>query len=191
MNREGDAAMDDLSIIHLFQQRSETAVSELLRQYGRLLRQLARNILPTEEDAEECVNDAALDVWNSVPPQTPRSLSAYACSLARNRALDRRRYLSAEKRSGADVIEAELESIAGGDPIGEYLDSQELQQILQEFLAALSRENRILFVKRYYFCKSVTAIANEMRMSENAVSARLSRLRDRLSRLLRESEVSL
>lgn len=59
--------MNDTSIIALFQRRSEAALSELMRQYGRLLRQLARNILPTEEDAEECVNDAVLDVWNSIP----------------------------------------------------------------------------------------------------------------------------
>lgn len=77
--------VNDTSIIALFQRRSEAALSELMRQYGRLLRQLARNILPTEEDAEECVNDAVLDVWNSIPPQQPRSLSAYACSLVRNR----------------------------------------------------------------------------------------------------------
>ena len=183
--------MDDLTIIQLFQRRSETAVSELLRQYGRLLRQLARNILPTEEDAEECVSDAVLDVWNSVPPQEPRSLSAYACSLVRNRALDRRRYLIAEKRGGVDAVEAELNALSSGDAIGEYLDSQELRQILQEFLDTLSPEKRILFVKRYFFCQSVTAIAGELSLSENTVSVRLSRLRARLGRLLREREVTL
>ena len=66
-----------------------------------------------------------------------------------------------------------------------------MRQILQEFLSSLTPENRILFVKRYYFCKSVTAIANELSMSENAVSVRLSRLRAKLGRLLEEREVSL
>lgn len=186
--------MDDSSIIQLFQRRSETAISELMRQYGRLLRQLARNILPAEEDAEECVNDAALDVWNSVPPQEPRSLSAYACSLVRNRALDRRRYLMAEKRGGADTAaqaQAELDALSGGDTVGEYLDAREVRQILQEFLASLSPENRVLFVKRYYFCESVAAIAKELSLSENAVSVRLSRLRARLGRMLQEREVFL
>ena len=184
-------AVNDTSIIALFQRRSEAALSELMRQYGRLLRQLAWNILPTEEDAEECVNDAVLDVWNSIPPQQPRSLSAYACSLVRNRALDRRRYLTAEKRGGAAEAEAELDALSGGDAIGDYLDAREVRQILQEFLSSLTPENRILFVKRYYFCKSVTAIANELSMSENAVSVRLSRLRAKLGRLLEEREVSL
>ena len=119
------------------------------------------------------------------------SLSAYACSLVRNRALDRRRYLTAEKRGGAETAEAELDTLSGGDAIGDYLDAREVRQILQEFLSSLTPENRILFVKRYYFCKSVTAIANELSMSENAVSVRLSRLRAKLGRLLEEREVSL
>lgn len=81
--------------------------------------------------------------------------------------------------------------LSGGDAIGDYLDAREVRQILQEFLSSLTPENRILFVKRYYFCKSVTAIANELSMSENAVSVRLSRLRAKLGRLLEEREVSL
>ena len=109
----------------------------------------------------------------------------------RNRALDRRRYLTAEKRGGAAEAEAELDALSGGDAIGDYLDAREVRQILQEFLSSLTPENRILFVKRYYFCKSVTAIANELSMSENAVSVRLSRLRAKLGRLLEEREVSL
>lgn len=115
--------MNDTSIIALFQRRSEAALSELMRQYGRLLRQLARNILPTEEDAEECVNDAVLDVWNSIPPQQPRSLSAYACSLVRNR-----RWIAAvisPQKNGAGLLRRRPSwtLLSGGDAIGDYLDA--------------------------------------------------------------------
>lgn len=86
--------------------------------------------------------------WTSgIPyrPQQPRSLSAYACSLVRNRALDRRRYLTAEKRGGAAEAEAELDALSGGDAIGDYLDAREVRQILQEFLSSPhAGENRIL-----------------------------------------------
>ena len=52
--------MDDQLIIRLFLERSEQAVDELDRKYGKLCRMISRNILGNEEDAKECGNDAYL-----------------------------------------------------------------------------------------------------------------------------------
>ena len=109
--------MDDRGIIALFFQRSEGALEKLIQQYGKMLYSVAQKILHSKEDAEECVNDAAWDVWNSIPPKQPESLSSYACALVRNRALDRHRYLTAQKRTGdrfAQILDELKESIGPG-----------------------------------------------------------------------------
>ena len=61
--------MDDGKLIDLFFERSEQAIAELSRKYGNLCNRIARNILNNRQDSEECVNDAYLAVWNTVPPQ--------------------------------------------------------------------------------------------------------------------------
>ena len=66
--------MEDQQIIRLFFERSEQAITELSRKYGALCFQIADNILDDPQDAEECVNDALLGAWNSIPPRSAESL---------------------------------------------------------------------------------------------------------------------
>ena len=181
--------MDDSSIIQLFFSRSEAAVAQLLAQYGRLFHQLARNFLSSEEDVEECVNDAVLDAWNTIPPQSPRSLSAYSCALVRRRAVDRLRHKTAECRGGHAVCLELEEGITAPDGAEDYLDQQELKTYLNAFLASLSPENRRLFVRRYFYGESINAIAGDLKIRENTVAVRLSRLREQLRSYLREQDV--
>ena len=63
--------MEDDKIIELFYERSEQAITELSDKYGAICNKIADNILNNRQDAEECVNDAYLAVWNTVPPQKP------------------------------------------------------------------------------------------------------------------------
>ena len=76
--------MEDERIIELFFERSESAVGELDGKYGALCRALSRKIVGSAQDAEECVNDAYLGVWNTVPPERPSPLAAYVCKIVRN-----------------------------------------------------------------------------------------------------------
>ena len=73
--------MEDAQIIELFFARSEDAISELDKKYGKLCHKLADNILASAQDAEECVNDAYLSTWNAIPPQRPESLPAFVGTL--------------------------------------------------------------------------------------------------------------
>ena len=52
--------MEDWMIVRLLFQRSEEAVAELDRKYGKICSAIAYRILQNREDAEECVNDAFL-----------------------------------------------------------------------------------------------------------------------------------
>ena len=75
--------MEDGRIIELFFARSQKALTELDLSYGRLCRSLAEGVPGDSRDAEECVNDAYLALWNSIPPQRPKSLLAYLSKTVR------------------------------------------------------------------------------------------------------------
>ncbi len=180
--------MEDVAIIDLFYRRTENAISELLIRYERLFVSLAKNILDNEQDIEECVNDAMLDVWNSIPPHKPRSLAAFGCSIVRNRALDKYRYLCAQKRApnACSALVSELDECIGHNDVEEQIDKIELCHSINLFLDSLDKTNRVIFVKRYFFAMGIKEIAKETMLSENAVSVRLSRMRDKLRCLLEE-----
>ena len=70
-------SLDDKDIIELFFERSDQAIVELSKKYGSICSKVAFNILNNTQDTEECVNDAYLGTWNTIPPQNPSPLSSY------------------------------------------------------------------------------------------------------------------
>ncbi len=178
--------MDDNKIICLFEERSETAVSLLQEKYGRLCLSIARHILTDERDAEECVNDASLKVWNSIPPEHPLSLAAYVSRITRNLALDRYSYNTAKQRSTA-LTEAfeELEAVLfSSSDVEDAIHEKEFRQFINGFLQGLSKENRIYFVRRYWYGDSIKEIAKAFSISEEKVKSSLFRTRNRLKTAL-------
>ncbi len=183
--------MEDNRIIELFFARSEQAIDELDRKYGKLCRQLSYNILKDQRDAEECVNDAYLGVWNAIPPARPDPLRAYVCKVVRNLSLklyDRKR--AVKRNSEYDVALQELEAcLAAPEPAEAELNAKELSRMIESFLDALSEENRVIFLRRYWFADPYAEIAERVGVSEHNVSMRLVRLRKQLRKYLAEREV--
>ncbi|MBQ9907540.1 MAG: hypothetical protein IJM46_12320 [Oscillospiraceae bacterium] len=68
--------LSDTELLGLFRQRDQAALAGTQQKYGRLCRSIARNILGSSEDAEECMNDTLLKLWETIPPEQPRSLAA-------------------------------------------------------------------------------------------------------------------
>lgn len=182
--------MDDKQIIRLFFERSEQAITELSQKYGDLCMKIARSILNDPQDAEECVNDAWLGAWNSIPPQSPDPLRAYICRIVRNHALKKYRANTALKRGNQfEVSLSELEDCIPDNSLDEQLSAGELSAQINAFLAGLSRDDRVMFVKRYWFAETVSEIADGFGITESNASVRLSRIRRRLRKYLKSKEV--
>ena len=183
--------MEDSDIIQLYWDRSERAIAETSGKYGSFLWRIAWNILKSHGDAEECVNDTYLSVWNSVPPQQPNPLMTYVCSITRNLALKKYHASAAVKRNSYyDVALEELETcLSVPDTAETAFSAKELAELLNRFLGALDRENRVIFLRRYWYADSVSAIAIRLRMSDNQVSVRLHRIRKKLKAYLRKEGV--
>ncbi len=173
--------MDDQKIIELFFARSELAIQALAAKYEKLLHKISFQILQNSEDAAECVNDTYLGVWNAIPPARPNPLSAFVCKITRNLSLNKYRANTAAKRDASmDVSLEELGRVIVTPSAEEEWSAQELGRNINLFLHTLSQENRVLFVRRYWFADSVGAIAKDLRISENLASVRLKRMRKQL-----------
>jgi RNA polymerase sigma-70 factor (ECF subfamily) len=175
--------MEDHAIIELFWQRSEQAIPAVREKYGRYCTAIARNILPSPEDAEECLSDTWLQAWESIPPQRPVLLGAYLGRITRNLAYNRWKAAAADKRGGgqtAAVLEELAECLPGPESAEEALDKRELEQAIREFFAGLSPEKRAAFAGRYFYGQPVSALAKRLGRRENSTSVMLHRLREQL-----------
>ena len=180
----------DKRILKLLWDRQERGLEEMAAAYGQRLYGIAYNILGNRHDAEECVNDTYMALWNTIPPQRPDPLIAYACRLGRNIALNRLRSDSAQKRdSRYDLSLDELAGCIPGSSMEQVMDGRILGQSINKFLATLPKMSRIIFLRRYYFGDSVKKIAGSLSLSENTVSVRLNRIREKLRKFLEKEEL--
>ena len=159
--------MTDEEIIRLFFERSEQAIAELAKAHGSAAARVARNILGSERDAEECLNDTYLAVWNAIPPRT------FVCKIARNLAAAKYHANTAKKRNSRyDAALDELEGcLAAGGSVEEAYDAKELSEAINAFLSSLSYTDRFLFVRRYWYSDSMQDIA-AMTGSDTTLSGR-------------------
>ena len=180
--------MSDKEIIQLFFARDQQALRALDEKYGKACRALSRSIVGNGQDAEECVNDAYLGAWNAIPPARPDPLLAYLCKIVRNLSIARYHLNTAAKRSSAYTVAlAELEGcLASPHTVEEALEEKALTAAIEAFLATLSQENRVIFLRRYWFADNYKEIAACVGISEKNVSVRLARMRRQLRTYLTE-----
>ncbi len=185
--------MDDINIINLFFERKESAIKETSLKYGKFIRFIAFNITGDETETEECENDTYLKLWNSIPPERPQLLKAYIGTLVRNCALSLYRKNTASKRNcGITVLLDELEECVPSsiNTEDEYF-GKALTEIINNWLKALSEENRVVFIKRYWYGVPVKDIAAEAFCSPSKISSLLFSLRKQLKNELEKEGVSV
>ena len=185
--------MDDQKIIELFFARREQAIDELNQKHGKALNKVAYNILSNLQDAEECVSDGYLAVWNNIPPARPNPLLTYVCKIVRNISLKRYFTNTAQKRnSNLSVAFDEIAAvIPSNNSVEDTVETKELAKIIDSFLTDLTLQNRVIFVRRYWFCDAIGDISKRTGLSPKAVSVRLVRIRQKLKQNLEENGVYL
>ncbi len=179
--------MEDHQIVTLFYHRAEKAIDETAKKYGPLCRRIAQNILENEQDADELVNDTYLRLWNTIPPEQPKSLKAYAATVCKHLALDRYERDHAQKRGGGQLPMA-LEELAEciPDTASDVTEHLALRDALHSFLDALPPFSRVLFVRRYWYLTPLDALAAEVGMREGALAMLMLRIRKKLKQYLQK-----
>ncbi len=182
--------MEDERIVELLFARDQSALAEVERKYGGWCRAVAGNILTDPEDAKECVNDALMNLWRSVPPERPKSLKAFLGSLTRCAGLKRYRDSRAEKRGGGETalaLEELSECVPSGSTPEREAEARELGRAVNDFVMSLKTDERNVFISRYWYLQPVGAISRRFGFSESKVKSMLHRTRKKLKeRLIRE-----
>ena len=184
--------MDDSKILELFFARSEDAIKRTDEVYGRRLYHLAENIVKNEQDAEESVSDTYMKAWDTIPPQRPQYFFAYLAKICRNFALKRLDWKKAAKRNAEVVaLTEEMEQCIPDRTQDKKLEGKELSMALDRFLRTLTPENRMVFLRRYWYADTIAEIAARYGISESAVQMRLNRTRAKLGSFLEKEEINI
>lgn len=185
--------MEDTKIIDLFWKRDESAIEQTSAVYGRYCHTIAFNILGSEEDVQECLNDTWLGAWNSIPPARPECLSAFLGKICRNLAISRYRAGHAFKRTG-DRMSESLEELgecvpAAVDNVSEEIDRRALEDAINRFLDSVSEKQRNVFIRRYFYLDTVAEIAGMYGLGQSDVKVTLLRMRRSLQKALEKEDL--
>lgn len=184
--------MNDAQIIALFWDRNEDAIRETDRAYGHKLQVLSERILHSGEDAQECVSDTYMKTWETIPPQKPVYFFAYLAKLCRNFSLARLQWNSAARRTAEVVtLTQEMEACIPDRSRDRELEGKEIGRLLNVFLEGISRENRLIFLRRYWYADSIQEIAERYQISQSKVKTQLHRTRKKLRQFLEEEGISV
>ena len=179
-----DSNISDHELIELYLARDHTAIELTMKKYGRRLMRFALGFLGDERDAEECVNDAYLKAWNSIPPQHPDLVFPYLARICRFTAYDMIEKRNTAKRGQVVALTREMMECIPDTSGDMDMAGEELTALLNRFLGTLSKDNRALFIRRYWFGESVRDIALHFGFSESKVKTSLHRTRKKLKKFL-------
>ena len=177
----------DEKIVSLFWNRDEEAIAQTEQIYGGYLQKIAYNILADREDSMECVNDACLAAWRSIPPHEPKVLRSYLAKITRHIAIDRLRSRKSQKRQTSEYVLSLSElsdTFSMGDSVEEALDAELLREAIGQFLHTLPKEAQLAFLGRYYYFDSLKEVAAYCGMKESKLKSLLYRTRQSLKQYL-------
>lgn len=186
--------MEDQNIIDLFFTRQESAVSCIAEKYENYLYSISYNILHDHEDAKECVNDTYYQAWISIPPQRPLCLSAFLGKIVRNLSLNRFRKYHAQKRGlgQTDLALSELEECISNELDVELtIENMELTMHINNFLYSRKKQQRNIFIQRYWYLRPIREIAKDFGISESKTTTLLFRMRKELKQYLEKEGIVL
>ena len=185
--------MEDEKIIDLFWNRNESAISETSSKYGRLCFYIANKILSSREDCEEVVNDTYMSLWNCIPYNRPNRLSVFIGKIARNLALKKYEYNSAQKRNSeaACSIDELEEIISGGNYVENEFENKRIELAIDQFLLKQDPDKRHVFIRRYWYFDSIEEICSITGYSQSKVKSMLFHLRKALKDHLEKEGINI
>ena len=180
----------DIYLTEMFWARNDDAISEADKKYHGLLFSIILTVLKNDRDAEECLNDVYLKIWESIPPNRPSSFRAYAVKIARNTAMNIFRKNGAEKRTAGRAFEMFDEgNRADFEYYGDEEQALRIREILNSYLTSADERKTYIFMSRYYFNKPISEISVALRCSESTVHKEIRKIKNELRKKLEEGGI--
>ena len=166
--------MTDQELTALYFTRDERALEATETAYGSYCRAIAQRILGNEDDAEECLSDVWLRVWNAIPPERPAHFKGWLGVVTRNQALTLRRNRTRQVQT-IDEAALELAMDLSGGPEAE-LETRELGAAVSAFL------------RRYWYGDSMEEVSRRLGWSVGRTKSTMHRMRKKLREYLQKEE---
>lgn len=179
--------MTDQQIISLIKNQDESGIEEAERQYGQKLTRIAEKLL-SKEDAEECVNDVFMALWNHVPRDDSTVLMRYLLAILKNLVRNNWKAQKTLKRKMETVPFSE-EILANLSDPGANTEGEAIllaSDVINRYLARQNQTRRKMFMLRYWYGKSVKEIAEEYGCSYAKAEKTLNRMEKDLKEEIRK-----
>lgn len=181
--------MEDSAIVDMYLVRDEDGPLYTQLKYGTRLHAIAAGMLGSSEDAEEAVNDTLLCAWNTIPPHRPHGyFFPFLARITRCRAIDCGRRSARTPAMITELTDELAACIPDGSSTEDEVLCAELGSLIDSFLSSLREEQRIIFVRRYFYSDTVAHIAELLGFGESRVKVSLKRTRDALRVFLRDRQ---
>lgn len=165
--------MENDHLIERIMKKDANALEKAIEIYGKLVWTVVCGILSgasgcTREDAEECVSDTFLALWQHPEKYEPErgTLKSYLCLMARSKALNLHRQKS-------KLVVAYMEDFA--ELHAEEAETPEDYTELYGAVAGLPEPTRTILIRRYFFGEKPRRIAEQMELPRKEVENRLYR----------------
>lgn len=174
--------MHQNDIIELLQQQDTRGLTAFCQHYTPLLRYIIAPIVVDAQEREACLSEVTMRIWEKSVRYSSKkgSWTAWITAIARNTALS-----YARKAARSPELSELTEQIASPEPTPEeVLLQKEREQAVMHALEQLSKKERILFYRKYYYRQPISQIAAELELTERSVEGKLYRLKKKLRVLL-------
>ena len=173
--------MDESKALKKLKKGDEAALVWFLDRYAPYVRAILSAMLGAEDtEREELASDVFFALWAHRDQVKPGKVKAWLGTVARNRARDRLR----QRKPDLPLEEDALTLTCPGPE--EAMGQAEEAAFLRSAVLAMEERDRDIFLRHYYLCQTIGAIARALGMNPSTVKTRLRRGREQLKQALKE-----
>lgn len=140
----------------------------------------------SREDIDECVSDVFSEVFLKYRAEKGYSgdLKGFIAAVARNRAVDMFRRLSAPSVGTFSIDGDEAMQLTSDERVDEIAEKAETGHALLDAVRSLGEPDSTIIMQKYYYGRNSADIADMVGLKHDAVRKRLSRAMDKLKKIL-------
>ena len=173
--------MDEHKALKELKRKNEKALVWFIDRYSAYVSTIIYNIIGSSlsgADIEDISSDVFFTLWRNADKIAPGKVKAYLGGITRNKAKERTR------KAGMELpLEDDLLLISSENPEHDFQE-REQARFIQETVLSMRNPEREIFIRHYYYCQPVSAIAEEMNINLSTVKTKLRRGREKLKELL-------
>ena len=176
--------MNEAKALALLKKGNEEALEWFIDKYSAYVGTVVSNLLQssmTHEDIEEVTADVFVTLWQSAERLYPLNLKGYLSRVARSLSMQKLRDKAMEIPLEEDILILDEDSVFGS------LEQEDQDRIVCGAVNAMPQPDKEIFLRFYYYCQSVSVIAQQMKMNPSTIKTKLKRGRERLRQQLNKT----